>query len=284
MFSFASLRSRLPTSLRPFSPFTLTQVRFAGHNRWSQIKRAKGANDVARAKTFSKLATQIISAVIAGKGETDTGLNLYLASAIAQARAVQMPKGNVETALKKGIAAAAGKSEAAGEPVVYEGMSAQGVAVVVTALTTNRNKTFAEVRFCFSKNEGALKPIMFQFEKRSRLVVGPKEGNPEKYTLNRLLDQLLELDGVEDIGEEVEEGDDVSVELLCSLSDLLSLQKQVLGIQGLEVKEMDLVAYVPTVKTDPLSEDQSAQFEKLLEDLENQADVVKTFHNATLPK
>ncbi|KAI9335484.1 transcriptional regulator TACO1-like protein [Obelidium mucronatum] len=260
-----------------------TTVRHAGHNRWSQIKRAKGANDVARAHQFSKLSSQIIAAVVAGKGETDSGLNLYLASALAQAKGIQMPKANIETALKKGVTAAAGKGGASGsgDEVVYEGMSAQGIAVVVVALSTNRNKTFAEVRHCFTKNEGALKSIMFQFEKRSRLVFGNAKEAASQRNLDDLLNIAMEFDGVDDIGEEVDDDKDPSIELFTTLPNLLSLQKQVLE-KGLEVKEMDLAAYVPTTRVDSLSESQLAAFEKLLEDLENQADVTKVFHNAAL--
>ncbi|TPX75113.1 hypothetical protein CcCBS67573_g03617 [Chytriomyces confervae] len=270
--------------MRPLCPPMLSQVRYSGHNRWSQIKRAKGANDVARATQFGKIGGQIVRAIIAGKGETDVSLNMYLAAALAQARAAQMPKSNTETAFKKGIAAVSGSAKGGEETdtVVYEGMSAEGVAVVAIAETTNRNKTFPEVRFCFTKHQGALKSIMFHFEKRSRLVFGNKDGASAK-SLDEMLDAALEFDGVEDIGKEIDDGNDSTVELLCNLPSLLSLQKQVLE-RGFEVKEMDLVAYMPTSKTEPLSEEQAVGFEKLLSDLENQSEVVKVFHNATLPE
>ncbi|KAJ3028111.1 UNVERIFIED_CONTAM: hypothetical protein HDU68_002432 [Siphonaria sp. JEL0065] len=249
--------------------------------RWSQIKRAKGANDVARAKQFSKLATQIIASIVAGKGETDPGLNLYIGSAIAQARAIQMPKSNVETAIKKGVAAAAGKGAvSAGDLVVYEGMSSQGIACVVEALSTNRNKTFAEVRHCFTKNDGALKSIMFQFEKRSRIVFGnSKEAGIQK-SMDDLLNVAMELDGVDDIGEEVDDAETgPTIELFTTLPNLLKIQKQIVE-QGLEVTEMDLAAYIPTSRVEDLTESQLNGFERLLDDLENQADVTKVWHNA----
>ncbi|ORY49104.1 YebC-like protein [Rhizoclosmatium globosum] len=269
-------------AITPCIPNVLA-TRHAGHNRWSQIKRAKGANDVARAKQFSKIATSIIAGIVAGKGEVDPGLNLYLASALAQARGIQMPKANVEGAIKKGLAAAAGKggAEATGDEVVYEGMTAQGVSVVVVALSSNRNKTFAEVRHCFTKHDGALKSVMFQFEKRSRLVFGNKEGVEPKKTMDDLLNIAMELEGVDDIGEEVDDAEDPSIELFTTVPQLLKLQKQVLE-QGLEVKEMDLVAYIPTSRVESLTEAQLTEFEKVLADLENQADVTKIFHNASI--
>ncbi|KAJ3211789.1 hypothetical protein HDU82_004901 [Entophlyctis luteolus] len=253
---------------------------------WSKIRHSKGANDVTRAKLFSKLSSQITNAVVAGKGETDTALNMYLAAALAQSRAAQMPKSNIEAALKKGIAAAdGGKSAAQGDVCVYEGMSAQNVACVVVALSANRNKTFAEVRHCFTKNEGSLTSVMFNFAKQSRIVFGNSAQSQKPRKLAEMIEAALEMDNVSDFGEEIQgdavDGSDDCLELICELSDIQSVQKQVLE-RGFDVKEMDPTAYIPVFKVDKLSGAEITAFEKLLVDLENQSDVIRVFHNAVL--
>ncbi|KAI8853114.1 transcriptional regulator-domain-containing protein [Chytridium lagenaria] len=157
-----------PLASLPVPAPILAQTRcYAGHNRWSQIKRAKGAKDVSRAKSYAKITKQIISSFRAGK-ETDPSLNPYLAAALSLARQVQMPKTNVDVALKKGMATLGIGGEKGAEDlesVVYEGLTSYGVAVVVQALTSNRAKTFAEIRHCFKENDGALTPVLYLFSK-----------------------------------------------------------------------------------------------------------------------
>ena len=124
----------------------------SGHSKWSSIKHKKGAADEKRGKLFSKLSRAII--VAAKEGGPDPDANIDLANAIEHARAVSMPKDNIERAIARGAGADANGE--AYDAVTYEGYGAGGAALIVEALTDNRNRTAADVRFAFSKFGGSL--------------------------------------------------------------------------------------------------------------------------------
>ena len=124
----------------------------SGHSKWSSIKHKKGAADAKRGKLFSKLSRAII--VAAKEGGPDPDANIALANAVERARAVSMPKDNIERAIARGAGADA-NSEAY-DAVTYEGYGASGAALIVEALTDNRNRTATNVRTIFSKNGGNL--------------------------------------------------------------------------------------------------------------------------------
>src|SRR5881275_3471727 len=119
----------------------------SGHSKWSSIKHKKGVADAKRGKLFSKLSRAII--VAAKEGGGDPAGNLALQNAIEKARSYSMPKDNIERAIARGSGADADAS--AYETVLYEGYGSGGVAVLVEALTDNRNRTAAEVRHIFAK-------------------------------------------------------------------------------------------------------------------------------------
>jgi transcriptional/translational regulatory protein YebC/TACO1 len=119
----------------------------SGHSKWSSIKHKKGAADAKRGKLFSKLSRAIIVAAKEGGGDPDA--NLALANAVEKARAASMPKDNIERAIARGAGADA--SSEAYDSVTYEGYGASGAALIVEALTDNRNRTAADVRFAFGK-------------------------------------------------------------------------------------------------------------------------------------
>ncbi len=142
----------------------------AGHSKWSSIKHKKGAADAKRGKLFSKLSRAII--VAAREGGADPASNLALQNAIEKARSYSMPKDNIERAIAKGSGADAESS--AFESVVYEGYGPEGVAVLVEALTDNRNRTASEVRHAFAKHGGNLGTtggVAWQFERRGVLLL-----------------------------------------------------------------------------------------------------------------
>src|SRR5215210_8692524 len=124
----------------------------AGHSKWSKVKRFKGALDVKRGKLFSKLSKEI--SVAAKMGGGDPGGNPRLRSAILAARAQSMPNENIERAIKRGTGEGADAQHF--EEIVYEGYAPGGVAVIVEAATDNKNRTAAEVRRIFTKNDGNL--------------------------------------------------------------------------------------------------------------------------------
>jgi YebC/PmpR family DNA-binding regulatory protein len=141
----------------------------AGHSKWSKVKRFKGAIDAKRGKIFSKLSKEITIAAKAGGG--DPAGNPRLRSAIQAARAQSMPSDNVERAIKRGT----GEGEVQHfDEIVYEGYAPGGVAVIVEAATDNKNRTAAEIRSIFSKNEGNLASsgsVSYMFHKKGQITV-----------------------------------------------------------------------------------------------------------------
>ena len=154
----------------------------SGHSKWSSIKHKKGAADAKRGKLFSKLSRAII--VAAREGGPDPAANLALQNAIEKARSYSMPKDNIERAIAKGAGADA---EGSGfETVVYEGYGPEGVAVLVEALTDNRNRTASEVRHLFAKhggNLGATGRVAWQFERRGLVLVAADGADEEALLL-----------------------------------------------------------------------------------------------------
>src|SRR3990170_4213800 len=142
----------------------------SGHSKWSTIKHKKGVQDARRGKLFSKLARAII--VAAKEGGGDPSANLALQNAIEKAKSYSMPKDNIERAIARGSGADAEGSSF--ETVIYEGYGPEGVAVLVEALTDNRNRTASEVRHLFAKhggNLGATGAVAWQFERLGVVLV-----------------------------------------------------------------------------------------------------------------
>jgi YebC/PmpR family DNA-binding regulatory protein len=142
----------------------------SGHSKWSSIKHKKGAADAKRGKLFSKLSRAII--VAAREGGPDPAGNLALQNAIEKARSYSMPKDNIERAIARG--SGADSDAAAFEQIVYEGYGPSGVAILVEALTDNRNRTASDVRHAFDKNDGNLGTsgaVAWLFERRGILLV-----------------------------------------------------------------------------------------------------------------
>ena len=141
----------------------------SGHNKWSTIKQKKGKNDAARAKVFTKIGRELMVAIRDG-GSADPNVNSKLRECIAKAKANNVPNDNIDRIIKK----AQGGEGANYEAVTYEGYGPSGVAVIVEALTDNRNRTAGEVRHYFDKfggNMGTPGCVSFMFEKKGVLVI-----------------------------------------------------------------------------------------------------------------
>ena len=141
----------------------------SGHSKWSTIKRKKGAEDAKRAKIFTRLARDIM--VAAREGGGDENANPKLKLAITKARAANMPKENIERAVKKGTGEIAG-----GEVVeiLYEGYGPEGVAYIVEILTDNKNRALADVKHAFNKHDGSLATngaVMWQFDQKGYITI-----------------------------------------------------------------------------------------------------------------
>ena len=184
----------------------------SGHSHWATIKRKKGAVDAKKGKVFSKCAKLIMSAARVGGGDPD--MNLTLRYAIEDARAVNMPKDKIDRAILKGTGDLEGVSL---EDVVYEGYGHGGIALLVEALTDNRNRTAPEIRRIFENAGGSLGApgsVAWMFEKKG--VISVKLDAAEEETL---LDLILEA-GAEDLVKL----DDV-YEITCEVSTFSNVQK-----------------------------------------------------------
>jgi len=185
----------------------------SGHSKWSTIKHKKGATDAKRGKIFTKLIKEITVAARMGGGDIDG--NPRLRSAISAARAANMPKDNIERAIKKGTGDLEGVSY---EEIVYEGYGPGGAAVLLEVLTDNRNRTVSEVRHLFSKyngNMGESGCVAWMFTRRGRIEI-PAEGIDE----DLLMEVAIEA-GAEDIRLE-----DQVFAIECEYVDLLNVADQ----------------------------------------------------------
>jgi len=238
----------------------------SGHSKWSTIKRKKEATDIARGKLFSKLARAISIAVKTGGGPNPE-TNYKLRVAIDQAKAKNMPKANVERALKS--------AEEAGsiEEITYEGFGPGGIGVIVETATDNRNRTAAEIKRIFERGEGRLGgpgSVSFNFEPRGLLVI-----KKNKDSENQML-KLIDL-GIED----VEETED-AIEAYTGFSRLADVKKKTTN-KGFNILSADLVQKPKTYKEVKDSE-KAKKALKFLENLEEHDDVQKVFSNVDIPE
>jgi YebC/PmpR family DNA-binding regulatory protein len=134
----------------------------SGHSKWSTIKRQKGANDAKRGALFTKLAREIITA--ARQGGPDPDANYRLRMAIEKARSNSMPADNIKRAIERATGGGADAEQF--EEITYEGIGPGNVAVIVAAMTDNRNRTASEIRSAFNKSGGTLSTVAWQFEQR----------------------------------------------------------------------------------------------------------------------
>jgi YebC/PmpR family DNA-binding regulatory protein len=239
----------------------------SGHSKWSSIKHKKGAADAKRGKLFSKLARAIIVAARDGGGDPDN--NPTLATAIQKAKDASMPKENIQRAIDRGTGA--GSDGAAIERIVYEGYGPAGVAVMVEALTDNRNRAGAEIRHAFSKHGGSLgEPgsVAWIFEKKGAIVV-----DAGRYGEDDLI-------GAIDAGAEDVREDGGQLRVLCDPSDLTAV-REALEASGVEIESAGLVTEPKS--TVELKGHDAERLLKLLDALDDQDDVDEVFANFDIP-
>lgn len=185
--------------VRPDRNLLHKESMMSGHSHWAGIKHKKGLADAKRGKVFSKIARRLTMAAKIGGGDTD--MNLDLRYAMDDAKAANMPKDNIERAIKKGLGDIAGVNY---EPVVYEGYGPGGVAIMIEALTDNRNRTASEIRKIFERGNGNLGEtgcVAWMFERRG-IVTVLAEGADEDELLLAVMDAGAEdMERIEDIYE-----------------------------------------------------------------------------------
>jgi YebC/PmpR family DNA-binding regulatory protein len=240
----------------------------SGHSKWSSIKHKKGAADAKRGKLFSKLARAIIVAARDGGGDIEG--NPTLATAVQKAKDASMPKENIQRAIDRGTGASA--DAAAIEEVSFEGYGPGGAAILVSALTDNRNRTTAEVRLAFTKHNGNLgEPgsVAWIFEKRGVITVdGSRYGED---------DVIAAIDaGAEDV---VEDGEDLRI--LCQAGDLAAVREALEGA-GVEIGSAE--ATMEPKSTVEVGKGDARALLGLLDALEDHDDVNEVHANFDIPE
>lgn len=236
----------------------------AGHSKWTQIKRKKGAEDQKRGQLFTKLAREI--SVAARESGGDPEMNFTLRLAVEKAKAANMPKENIERAIKRGTGEL--KGEAHFEEAIYEGYGPEGAAMVLSCLTDNRNRTVADVRRVFTKNGGSLAEagaVTWLFEPKGVIVVLVEGPQAEELA-------LLAIDeGAQDV--RIDQG---LVEVFTPVEDLQEVE-QALRRRNVEVESAE-IGLVPRT-TITLDEGSTLRNLRLMEALEELDDVRKVYAN-----
>jgi YebC/PmpR family DNA-binding regulatory protein len=240
----------------------------AGHSKWAGIKRKKAVVDAARGKVFSRISRELTVAAKHGGGNPEA--NPHLRVVMAKAREANMPKDNVEKAIKKGTGELPGVSY---EEMVVEGYGPGGVAILIEALTDNRNRTSAELRSIFSDGGGNLAgagSVSWQFTKKGLITVSMKLIDEE-----RLLDLVLEA-GAEDMAQD---GQTFSI-----TTDMHHLEpvKAALQAKQLAWESADLTL-IPSSTMRVEDPAQAKRLLELLDDLEEQDDVQHVYANFDIP-
>ncbi|RLK63975.1 YebC/PmpR family DNA-binding transcriptional regulator [Atopobacter sp. AH10] len=238
----------------------------SGHSKWSNIQGRKNAQDSKRAKVFQKLSREIYMAVKSGGPDPDSNPSLRLA--MDKAKAANMPKDNVKRAIDKGANPNSGENY---EEVVYEGYGPSGVGILIHALTDNRNRTSTNVRVALTHNGGTLGEtgsVSYNFERKGYIAIDRTTTDADEDTV---MMSVLEAGG-EDI-----ETSEEAFEIYTDPSDLKAVRDQ-LEQDGYQLATAE-TTMVPKL-TVPLSDEDQAKLEKIIDALEDDDDVSEVFHTA----
>lgn len=237
----------------------------SGHSKWSTIKRKKEKTDGARAKVFTKISREIVVAVKEGGGDPNN--NAKLRDLISKAKASNIPNDNIDRLIKK----AAGSSEKDSyEAITYEGYGPCGVAVMVDALTDNRNRTAGDLRHYFDKFGGNLGQngcVSFLFERKGLIIV---ENEDDAISEDQFMEDLMETSaGDYQFDEEIIE--------VYTAPDELQTVRDVLEKKGYHFESAE-VAYLPVTETKIDNPEDLERMEKLLDMLDDNDDVQNVWH------
>jgi YebC/PmpR family DNA-binding regulatory protein len=239
----------------------------SGHSKWSSIKHKKGAADARRGKIFTRIIKEITVAARLGGGDPDG--NPRLRTAIQSAKAENMPKDNIERAIKKGTGELEGTSY---EEVSYEGYGPGGVAMLIDCLTDNKNRTVADIKHIFDRHGGNLgEPgcVAWMFEKKGLLIFDKEKVDEEK-----LMDIALET-GAEDVKEE-----ETEFEVITAPSDFEEVKK------AFDIQEMAYtvaeISMIPK-NTIKLEGKKAEQMLNIMEAFEDNDDINHVYANFDIP-
>ena len=242
----------------------------SGHSKWSSIKHKKGAADAKRGQLFSKLSRAII--VAARDGGPDPDNNIALANAIEKARASSMPKDNIERAIARGSGAGADGQEY--EQIVYEGYAPGGIALLVEALTDNRNRTASDVRHLFAKHDGNLGAsgaVAWLFERRGVVLVDAETVDEDDLTL------AAAEGGADDV-----DRDGSSFRITCE-GEALPAVRAALESAGIASESADLTM-LPKTTVSVEDEATARKILRLVDALEENDDVQDVYANFDIPE
>jgi YebC/PmpR family DNA-binding regulatory protein len=234
----------------------------AGHSQFKNIMHRKGRQDAVRSKMFSKLAREIT--VAAKSGLPDVAMNARLRLAVQNAKAQSMPKDNIERAIKK----ASGNDAESYEEIRYEGYGPGGVAVIVEALTDNRNRTASTVRAAFTKSGGALGEtgsVSFSFDHVGEIVYKPTAGSADA-----VMEAAIEA-GAEDV-----QSDEDGHTIYCAFEDIGEVSSALAESLG-EAETVKAIWKAQTLT--PVDEDRAVSIMKLIDVLEDDDDVQNVYAN-----
>jgi YebC/PmpR family DNA-binding regulatory protein len=236
----------------------------AGHSKWANIKHKKERSDAKRGKIFTKIGREIYVAV--KQGGPDPEGNSKLRDVIAKAKAANMPNDNIARSIKKASGAASGENF---EEMVYEGYGPSGVAVIVEAMTDNKNRTASDIRHIFDKyggNLGTSGCVSYMFDRKGVIIIEKKEGTDEDTVLMSALEA-----GADDVITE-----DEFFEILTTVNDFSHVREE-LEKEEYEFMEAQLQMIPQTMVT--LDEKRASTMEKLIDMLEDNDDVQNIYHN-----
>jgi YebC/PmpR family DNA-binding regulatory protein len=239
----------------------------SGHSKWSTIKHKKAAQDAKRGAMFTKVIKELTVAARIGGGDVD--MNPRLRTAVLKAKAVNMPQDTMQRAIMKGTGELPGVNY---EEITYEGYGPGGVAMIVTVLTDNRNRTVAEIRKIFSKSGGNLGEsgcVAWMFQKKGLIVI-----DKDKVDEDELFTIALEA-GAEDVRPA-----DAMYEVITSVEDFEPV-KQGITSKGIEPASSE-VSLLPQT-TVRLEGSQARQLLKLMDELEEHDDVQNVYANFDIP-
>jgi YebC/PmpR family DNA-binding regulatory protein len=239
----------------------------SGHSKWSTIKRQKGANDAKRGALFTKLTREIITAAREGGGDPEANYRLRIA--VDKAKSNSMPADNIKRAIER--ASGGGADAEQYEEITYEGLGPSNVAVIVAAMTDNRNRTASEVRSVFNKSGGSLSPVAWQFEQKGVITVPMNGRDPDEVTL-AAIDA-----GAADVG--APEGG--ALEITTEPTELEAV-RTALAAAGYEAESAEL-SMEPTTTVEISDEKQAKAVLQFVERLEDLDDVQNVYANFDIP-
>jgi YebC/PmpR family DNA-binding regulatory protein len=244
----------------------------AGHSKWANIKHKKAATDAKRGKAWSKLSKAIMVAAKAGGRDLDT--NVRLRTLVADAKAVSMPKDNIERAIKKGAGELAAD---AFEEIVYEGYGPGGVAIMCDILTDNRNRTAPEIRKMFeihNGNLGATGCVAYLFDRKGLFIIGKENASAQNVDEEKLMEVTLEA-GAEDIQDDGE-----NFEIICEPDAYTAVSD---ALDAAEINcDSKQVTRIPQNTVD-LDTENARKVLKLMEALDDHDDVQGISSNFNIP-